>query len=987
MMPPDPKSHLSPPAQGEIAHADTLVRRQSALLRLSTAIAAADGEGDICQAVVEGLQDESVGYDFVGVFLKEETTGDRILQASVGWSDIPKDMRLPAGKGLSARPILDGQLQYSPDVTKIPDYIPGLSSGSEVDVPLIIDGYPAGVLVVESEQPEAFDDQDLEILTAAANQTSLAIGRARLVQRQEELLASERRRASERQAVLDTLKDLSSDLELANLLQTVLERAVTLLDAAGGELAIYHQDEELLETVATFKSGSVSIGTQIAVGEGAMGHVAQTREPLLIPDYKQWVGRSERYAQVEAHAAAVLPLLIGSRIVGVINFWHSDPDRQFGEADLRLMQLFAPQAAIAIENGRLFDAAQRQSQYFEELVRNSPVAIVTLDPRHNVVSCNPAFEELYGYDQKEVQGKNLDDLITTSDTKAEAVAYTKEAGDRLVKGIGRRCRKDGTLVDVEVLAVPVIVKGERVGMMGLYHNVTELLKARREAEAANSAKSQFLASMSHELRTPLNAIIGYSEMLQEDAEDAGQDAFIPDLKKIHGAGKHLLSLINDVLDLSKIEAGKMELYLETFEIRPMVEDVASTIAPLIEQNGNRLTIECPDIIGGMHSDLTRLRQVLLNLLSNASKFTDHGEIAIVVERSGSGAQETVVFSVRDSGIGMTVVQMNRLFQAFTQAEAGTSAKFGGTGLGLAISKSFCQMMGGDIYVESAPGEGSMFTVRLPAELAVEIPVVGDASAAQRGDRGAGLVLMIDDDATARQLLKRYLTRAGFRVAEAADGESGLALAEAQRPDVITLDVLMPSMDGWAVLSALKGNPAVADIPVVMVTVMDDRNIGFAMGASDYLTKPINREHLVATLKRFAGDGEQVVLLVEDDPATRAMSRRTLEGAGWSVTEARHGREGLARLAEQAPALVLLDLMMPEMDGFEFLEAMRANEAWRQVPVVVVTAKDLTDEDRRRLNGGVDRIVQKGGHTYDQLVAQIRDVVAHHDVSPPVGDGS
>ncbi len=456
MIPPDPKSHLPPAPQG-VAHADTLVRRQSALLRLSTAIAAAGDEGDICQAVVEGLQDESVGYDFVGVFLKEEATGDRILQASVGWSDIPEGMRLPAGNGLSAKPILDGQLQYSPDVTKIPEYIPGLSSGSEVDIPLIIDG--VGVLVVESEQPEAFDDQDLEILTAAANQASLAIGRARLVERQEELLAAERRRAGERQAVLDTLKDLSSELELADLLQMVLERAVTLLDAAGGELAIYHQDDEVLETVATFKSGSVTLGTRIAVGEGAMGHVAQTREPLIIPDYKQWVGRSERYAQVEAHAAAVLPLLIGNRIVGALNFWHSDSERQFGESDLRLMQLFAPQAAIAIENGRLFDSAQRQSQYFEELVRNSPVAIVTLDPGHNVVSCNPAFEDLYGYDQDEVRGKNLDDLITTSDTKAEAVAYTKEAGDRPVKGIGRRCRKDGTLVDVEVLAVPVNVKG------------------------------------------------------------------------------------------------------------------------------------------------------------------------------------------------------------------------------------------------------------------------------------------------------------------------------------------------------------------------------------------------------------------------------------------------------------------------------------------------------------------------------------------------
>jgi CheY-like chemotaxis protein/nitrogen-specific signal transduction histidine kinase len=534
---------------------------------------------------------------------------------------------------------------------------------------------------------------------------------------------------------------------------------------------------------------------------------------------------------------------------------------------------------------------------------------------------------------------------------------------------------------VEVLAVPVNVKGERVGMMGLYHNVTELLKAQQAAEAANSAKSQFLASMSHELRTPLNAIIGYSEMLQEDAEDSGQDAFVPDLKKIHGAGKHLLSLINDVLDLSKIEAGKMDLYLETFEIRSMVDDVATTVAPLIAKNGNHLTIECSDTIGGMHSDLTRIRQVLLNLLSNASKFTDQGEIGIMVERSGSGAQETVVISVRDSGIGMTAAQMNRLFQAFSQAEAGTSAKYGGTGLGLAISKRFCQMMGGDIYVESAPGEGSSFTVRLPAALAVEVPSAEGPSTAPGGDRGAGLVLAIDDDAVARQLLQRYLTREGFRVLEAADGESGLALAESERPDVITLDVLMPSMDGWSVLSALKSNSSVADIPVVMLSVMDDRSIGFAMGASDYLTKPIDRSRLVATLKRFAGDGEQVVLLVEDDPATRAMSRRTLEAAGWSVTEARHGREGLARLAEQTPALVLLDLMMPEMDGFEFLDAMRANEAWRQVPVVVITAKDLTDDDRRRLNGGVDRIVEKGGHSYEQLVAQIRDVVSMQDAVP------
>jgi CheY-like chemotaxis protein len=244
-----------------------------------------------------------------------------------------------------------------------------------------------------------------------------------------------------------------------------------------------------------------------------------------------------------------------------------------------------------------------------------------------------------------------------------------------------------------------------------------------------------------------------------------------------------------------------------------------------------------------------------------------------------------------------------------------------------------------------------------------------------------LVLMIDDDPTARQLLKRYLTREGFRVVEAGDGASGLALAEAQRPDVITLDVLMPSMDGWAVLSALKGNPAVADIPVVMVTVMDERNIGFAMGASDYLTKPIDRDRLVSTLRRYAPDsGEPVVLVVEDDSATRGMMRRALEQAGWSVAEARHGREGLRRMSETTPAVVLLDLIMPEMDGFEFLEAMRAREESRQTPVIVVTAKDLTDDDRRRLNGGVERIIQKSPHHMEDLSAEVRRLVAGQAVS-------
>jgi PAS domain S-box-containing protein len=337
-----------------------------------------------------------------------------------------------------------------------------------------------------------------------------------------------------------------------------------------------------------------------------------------------------------------------------------------------------PQAAIAIENARLFTAAQEQKQYFAELVSNSPVAIVTLDVHHNVVSCNPAFEKMYGYQEAEVVGRNLDDFITTETTRSEAVGYTEQAlANRAVKVISQRRRKDGSLVDVEVLGVPVIVNGRRVGLMALYHDITELLRARQDAEAANSAKSQFLASMSHELRTPLNAIIGYSEMLQEDAADRGESASVPDLQKIHSAGKHLLALINDVLDLSKIEAGKMQLYLETFDVAPLVEQVASTVRPLVEKNANRLSVRCAADLGTMHSDVTRIRQVLLNLLSNASKFTDHGAITLVVERVGP----VVVFRVRDRGIGMSAQQLGVCSRRFPRPRRPRRPSTAGPGWG------------------------------------------------------------------------------------------------------------------------------------------------------------------------------------------------------------------------------------------------------------------------------------------------------------------
>ena len=500
----------------------------------------------------------------------------------------------------------------------------------------------------------------------------------------------------------------------------------------------------------------------------------------------------------------------------------------------------------------------------------------------------------------------------------------------------------------------------------------EAEEAREAAEAANRAKSAFLANMSHELRTPLSAVIGYAELLEEEAQELAQTVSMKDLGKIKSNAKHLLGLINDVLDLSKVEANKMETFLETIRVADFVREAAESVSTLVSNKNNTLVMDVPDDVGTMRSDAIKLRQCLFNLLSNACKFTEDGEVKVSVRREKTSDADWMRFAVEDTGIGMTAEQLARLFERFSQADESTTRRFGGTGLGLALSRAFAKLLGGDLTVTSQKGRGTCFNLRLPAmaPARVEVAAASEDNAEEAVGSGS-LVLVIDDEASQRDLLTRFLQRQGYAVRTAVDGRSGLNLARSLKPRVVLLDVMMPDMDGWSVLKALKGDEDTASIPVVMVSFVADAATSSAMGAAAAVSKPVDWSRLKRILEPFR-DADGDVLVVDDDADTRDRLRTVLERNGWTVREAGNGIEALDRVSEARPRLILLDLTMPVMDGFSFLERLRERPGCSNVPVVVLSARDMSSDERDKLVGA-DRVLRKDKTDLGTLALTLRSI--------------
>jgi PAS domain S-box-containing protein len=931
-------------------------------------------------------------FRFDGQFLRVVATHNASSELRAFFERNP----IAPGRGsVAGRTALEQCTIHIEDVRTDPEYTWGAGQVDPIrtvlTVPMLRANELLGVIGVNRHEARAFAPSQIALLETFADQAAIAIENARLLNELQARTDQLTRSVGELRALGEVSQAVGSTLDLETVLETIVSHAVRLSSSDNGIIYEFDEATRTFHVRATHQVTAEHLEAlrraPIRLGEGAVGRAGMTREPVQVADIEaewQLVAPQVRaiHAREGTHSLLAVPLVREERLLGGLVILRRERGA-FSPEVVATLQTFAAQSVLAIQNARLFREVQRQKQYSDALVETSPVAIVTIDLGGTVVGWNPGAERLFGYTATEALGRPMEDLVATPEAREEVRAnIQKTLGGEWIRAIARRARKDGTPVDVEISSVPVVVDGALVGMIGIYHDITELLRARREAEAANEAKSAFLATMSHEIRTPMNAVIGMSGLLLGTPLTDEQREYAEIVRQ---SGDALLSVINDILDFSKIEAGKLELESQPFDVRECVESALDLVASRAAEKGLDLAYliaeGTPAAIAG---DMTRLRQVLLNLLSNAVKFTERGEVVLSVSaRPVDGPLHELTFAVRDTGVGIPPDRLDRLFQSFSQVDASTTRRYGGTGLGLAISQRLAELMGGQIGVSSEVGRGSEFRVTIPASAAeAPVPARRDLSGVQPSLRDKR-VLVVDDNATNRRILASHLEAWGMaaRLTES-PGEALGWIRAGERFDAGILDMHMPEMDGVALARAIRQLAAGAPLPLILFTSLGRREArAEEEGFAAYLHKPIKPSQLFDALAsvlaerpvhvaprgvaRTALDPDMArrhplrILLAEDNVVNQKVALRLLGQLGYRADVAANGLEAIAAVERQTYDVVLMDVQMPELDGFE--ASREINRRWpgeRRPRLVAMTANAMQGDRELCEAAGMDDYVAK-----------------------------